>query len=123
MRTIIAGSREIIDYQECLDAVVDSDFEITEVISGGARGADKLGELFAKNNGLPLKVFPADWETHGKPAGYIRNQQMANNADALIALWDGISRGTKHMIEIANSKGLHVHIHYVRTLNTLLKGS
>lgn len=123
MRVIIAGSRDIKDYQELLDAIVDSGFEITTVISGGARGVDRMGEVFAKNNSIPLEIYPADWNTYGKSAGHRRNADMANVADALIALWDGTSRGTKSMIEIANKKGLHVHIHYVKTNNTLMKGT
>lgn len=104
MRVIIAGSRDITDYQELLDAVVDSGFEITTVISGGARGVDRMGEIFAKNNSTPLEIYPADWNKYGKSAGHRRNADMANVADALIALWDGTSRGTKSMIEIANKK-------------------
>jgi hypothetical protein len=55
-------------------------------------------------------VFPADWKTHGKAAGPIRNRQMAKNAEALIALWDGNSRGTKNMIETATKLGLKVYV-------------
>lgn len=123
MRVIIAGSRDIISYDALLQAIQDSGFEITTVISGAARGADKLGEIYAKENKIACERYPADWNTYGKSAGHRRNADMANIADALIALWDGESRGTKSMIELANKKGLHVHIHYVKTPNTLTKGT
>ncbi len=62
---------------------------------------------------VPIKKFPANWTAYGMSAGYKRNQQMAENADALIALWDGESKGTKHMIDIATQKGLWVHVRRV----------
>lgn len=123
MRVIIAGSRDITNYNALLQAIADSGFEITTVISGAARGVDKLGEIYASENQIDCELYPPDWNKYGKSAGHRRNADMANVADALIALWDGESRGTKSMIEIANKKGLHVHIHYVKTLNTLMKGT
>ncbi len=113
MRVIIAGSRGITDIKKVYIAVAESDFTITQVISGTASGVDKLGEEYARYLGIPIKRFPADWDLHGKSAGYIRNQEMADNADALIAIWDGVSKGTKHMIDIAIKKGLNVYIHEV----------
>ena len=77
------------------------DWEITEVVSGGARGVDKLGEIWAVKNDIPIRLFPANWKEHGRSAGYIRNKEMANYADALIALWDGKSAGTRHMVDLA----------------------
>lgn len=61
MKVIIAGSRDIVSYPIVTSAVHQSGFEITEVVSGGARGADRLGEAYAKNNDIALKVMPADW--------------------------------------------------------------
>lgn len=81
-----------------------------QIVSGGARGADKLGELYAHTNLHSLKVFPADWEKFGKSAGYIRNEEMAKYADCLVAFWDGKSRGTKHMIDLAHKHGLQVRV-------------
>ena len=78
------------------------------VLSGTARGADALGEQWAAKHGVPTERFPADWSAHGKAAGYKRNEQMAACADALLALWNGHSRGTKHMIELATRAGLLV---------------
>lgn len=110
MRTIIAGGREIDDYQLVLDAIAQSGFEISTVISGGARGVDALGEQYANDSGLALEIYPAEWNKHGRSAGPIRNGKMAEVADALIAVWDGKSTGTKNMIEQATRRGLHVHI-------------
>jgi len=111
MRTIIAGSRECSDKRELLAALVACGWTPTVVISGAARGADRLGEVWAAELNVPCERFPADWDAHGKAAGYRRNVQMADNAEALIALWDGASKGTKHMIDIAKRKGLRVHVH------------
>ncbi|MEA1980842.1 MAG: hypothetical protein U9N54_07710, partial [candidate division Zixibacteria bacterium] len=74
------------------------------------KGVDKLGEEYAEQNYIPLLKFPANWNKYGKRAGYVRNEEMANNADALIAIWDGKSKGTNHMINIAKKKGLLVAI-------------
>lgn len=114
MKVIIAGSRTIADMAMLVQAIADSGFEITEVVSGGARGVDKLGELWAVQNFTTATVFPADWSSHGKAAGTIRNRQMAEYADALIALWDGESRGTKNMIEEAAARGLKVFVMEVK---------
>lgn len=111
MRTIIAGSRDCTDNRELLTALASCGWIPTTVISGTARGADKLGEMWAAEHKVPCEHFPADWNRHGKAAGYRRNEQMAESAEALIALWDGVSRGTKHMIDIARRKGLRVHVH------------
>jgi hypothetical protein len=111
MKTIIAGSRTCTDINHIMSAIADCGWIPTEIISGTARGVDQLGETWAIANNTPLKRFPADWTKHGKSAGYIRNVEMAENADALIAIWDGVSRGTKHMIDIATQKGLKVFVY------------
>ena len=114
MKTIIAGSREGMTYADVEQAVNICSWIPTVIISGTARGVDRLGEQFAANNGIPVNKFPADWEAHGKSAGYKRNELMADNADALIAIWDGESKGTKHMIDIAKRKGLKVYVCIVK---------
>ena len=111
MKTIIAGSRNCGDYSKLMKAVASCDWNITSVVSGTARGADKLGEIYAEQNSLPCEKYPAEWDKYGKSAGYKRNLLMAENAEALIALWDGKSKGTKHMIDIAKSKGLKVYVY------------
>lgn len=117
MRTIIAGSRNIIDHrivQTAIgEAIDDASFDITEVVCGGAKGVDELGRQWAIINKIPIKMYPAKWDELGKSAGYKRNIEMAENADALIAVWDGVSKGTKHMIDTANKFGLTVYIKQV----------
>jgi hypothetical protein len=113
MRTIIAGSRDGCTKQHLLEALDACGFTPTVIISGTARGADKLGEDWGKAKGIPIERYPADWNQFGKSAGYRRNQHMASVADALIALWDGDSKGTKHMIEIAISKRLKVYVYRI----------
>ncbi|MGC2468017.1 MAG: DUF2493 domain-containing protein [Candidatus Acidiferrum sp.] len=110
MRTIIAGSRTANSYDELLRAIGAISWKPSEIISGAARGADALGEQWARENGVPLRRMPADWDRHGKRAGYLRNAEMLQHADALLALWDGQSKGTAHMIEIARRKGLLVFV-------------
>lgn len=112
MRTIIAGGRDFVSYDILKKAIQQCGWMPTVVISGVARGVDSLGEYWAQENSIPCEKFPADWETYGKRAGYLRNTQMAENAEALIALWNGESRGTKHMIDIATSRGLKIYIQY-----------
>jgi hypothetical protein len=99
MKVIIAGSRTIQDSETLLKALeCIPDWSISEVISGLATGPDTLGDQWAREVGIHVKYFPAEWDKHGKGAGYIRNIQMAEYADALLALWDGNSRGTYHMM-------------------------
>lgn len=102
MKVIVAGSRGIIDYSYVSQILRDHEDQITEIVSGTARGVDKLGEMFAEVNNIPVTRFPADWDKNGKGAGYIRNRQMAKYADMLIAIWDKKSRGTMNMIEEMN---------------------
>lgn len=110
MRTIIAGSRNITDYELVRDVIQFAPWCPTVVLSGTARGVDMMGEWWANNKGIPVERYPADWEYFGKRAGPKRNEEMAKKADALIAVWDGLSRGTKHMIETAKAYGLRVHV-------------
>jgi hypothetical protein len=107
MRVIIAGSRSITAFGVVERAILSSPFsgKITEVISGTACGVDRLGERWAKENNIPIKLFPANWSEHGKGAGRLRNSEMAMYADALIAVWDGESRGTRNMIEAMQRLG------------------
>lgn len=109
MKTIIAGSRDIEDYDLVCDAIEDSGFEITEVVSGGARGVDRLGERWADEMGINLCIFPAQWKKLGKSAGPIRNQEMARYADAAIVLIKNHSAGATHMLKTARALGLKVY--------------
>ena len=112
MKVIIAGSRDFNNYQ-ILSQVCNfllKDKEDIEIVSGTAKGADRLGEQYAKQHNYPLALFPADWDKHGKKAGYIRNEEMAKYSDMLIAFWNGESKGTKHMIDLARKHGLRVEV-------------
>lgn len=113
MKTIIAGSRNITDYTVVLAAILLSEFKITEVVAGGARGVDSLAEQFAYDMKLPVLIFPANWNKYFRTAGVIRNRQMAEYADALIAVWDGESRGTKNMIDEATSRNLKLFVYKI----------
>ena len=110
MITIIAGSRTYTDYEGLLTALASCPWTPTTVISGGARGVDRMGEQWAAEQKISLKIFTAHWDLFGKRAGYIRNEAMAGQAEALIALWDYQSKGTRNMIEIARRKGLKVFV-------------
>ena len=112
-KVIVAGSRTFNDYlllEEKLDKILSNKLPDVEIVSGTADGADRQGELYANKNKLPIKRFPADWNTHGKKAGYLRNLEMAKYADACIVFWNGTSKGTKHMIDIANKYNLPLRI-------------
>lgn len=107
-RIIVAGSRDFTDYSRLcsrLDEIIADIHDEIEIVSGHARGADSLGERYARENGLKIAVFPANWDLYGKSAGVIRNQQMLDYASKetplVVAFWDGCSRGTLDMIKRA----------------------
>lgn len=82
--------------------------DIREIVSGGANGIDAQGELFAKINQIPLRIFEADWKAHGPAAGPIRNREMAKYADALLLIWDGESKGSASMLREARAEKLAI---------------
>ena len=125
LRVIIAGGRNFNDFpllmNKCIEIIAeeakkDDSLEKIRIVSGTARGADKLGEQCAQIAHYDVSRFSADWDTYGKSAGYRRNAEMAKfasedgNIGVLIAFWDGKSRGTKHMIDLAKRYGLDLHI-------------
>lgn len=124
LRLIIAGGRDFDDFslmQQTLFNLFDkyrwrAKTDVITIISGCAKGADTLGIRYANMHHYRVKKFPADWDTYGKRAGFIRNKQMADFAaderhcGVLVAFWDGESRGTKNMIDTATQAGLEVHI-------------
>lgn len=99
MKVIIAGGRDIENHSLVQMAIEAAGFYFSEVVSGGARGVDYVGAALAALHGVPVRIYEAEWRQHGKAAGPMRNRKMAEYADALIAVWDGKSRGTKNMIE------------------------
>jgi hypothetical protein len=112
MKTIIAGSRTI-DFETTIEYLSELRLlgvEITEVVSGTAKGVDYHGEWWGNRWDIPIKRFPANWNEYGKSAGYIRNQEMADYAEQLVCIWDGESKGTKHMIDIAKKKRIPIYL-------------
>lgn len=112
-KVIIAGGRDFYDYKllkEKCDQLLVNLLDEIEIVSGTASGADKLGERYASEKEYTIKRFPADWNKHGKSAGFIRNNEMAVYANYLIAFHDGMSRGTAQMIKVAKEKGLKVAV-------------
>lgn len=119
MKVIIAGSRDIEDFELVAKAMAFSHFKPTEIVSGGARGVDKLGEEWARRHGIPVTLFLADWKTHGKKAGPIRNLEMldyVNGKGGLVAIWKDGSPGTQHIITSAMLMKYDVQV-YVHNLD------
>lgn len=119
MKVIIAGSRTITgadvgERQGVFCRLHSTKFDVTEVVCGEARGIDTLGKAWAIANGIPVASFPADWKTHRKAAGPIRNKEMAAYADALILIWDGVSRGSANMLASAKAQGLLIEEHIIK---------
>jgi len=117
MRVIIAGGRDFNDYERLKKVMDNCPYEVTEVVCGKARGADSLGEKWALERGVYVEYFVPDWEGLGKRAGFARNADMAeyaceNGSDngLLVAFWDGVSKGTKSMIDLATKKGMLVKV-------------
>lgn len=114
-KIIIAGGRDFMDYNLLKEKTnkILQEKKVTHkivIISGCARGADTLGLRYASENAFDVEKYPSDWDKYGKKAGYVRNVEMAENADALIAFWDGKSKGTKHMIDIATERNLPIRV-------------
>jgi hypothetical protein len=100
MRVLVCGSRAELDR-----------LKPTEIISGGARGADRVAEVWAKTNSVPITVFTANWNKYGRRAGILRNNQMLDtNPDLVLAFWDGVSTGTKYTINEARKRGMKVEV-------------
>lgn len=117
IRVVVAGCRDYCNYDEarkyineCISAIEEKS-EIV-IVSGGAKGADMLGERYALENGLMLERYSADWKTYGRKAGPLRNKQMAEICDMVICFWDGNSKGTRSMIELAKKKNKKVFVKY-----------
>lgn len=90
---------------------------ITSVVSGGAAGADTHAAVYASTFGVPVTVHAPDWATHGKSAGYKRNVLIVNDAEAVLAVWDGVSKGTLLTMNIARDQGKLLVCHRTRSSN------
>ena len=115
-KVVVAGGRTFSDY-ELLRTTLDSLLRAKRtthhvvIISGAARGADKLGERYSdETEGVTTMQFFADWDNKGRSAGYLRNAQMASTADAVVVFWDGKSKGSKHMVDISKAAGLPLRV-------------
>jgi hypothetical protein len=114
MKLAVVGSRTFNDYSLLERTLLRVRTPITEIVSGGARGADSLAARWAHVHGVPLKEFLPDWKKYGKSAGFRRNREIIEYADAMLAFWDGISRGTKHDIDLAIELGKPYHAIRIR---------
>lgn len=108
MKVAVIGSRTFNDYELVKETL--STFTISLLVSGGAKGADSLGERYANENNIETLIFKPDWKKHGPAAGPLRNTDIVNNADTIIAFWDCESRGTKDSITKAEKLGKEVII-------------
>jgi hypothetical protein len=100
MRIAIVGSREFSN-PEIIEAFIET-LPIGDVIvTGGALGVDSMAEGFATKRGLEVKIWLPDWITYGKAAGPIRNEQIIQDSDMVVAYWNEISRGTRSSINLA----------------------
>lgn len=116
MKVIVAGSRDGVNQSYVHAVLTEALSEVIpelEIVSGTARGADTYGEAWAYAANVDVTQFPADWEKHGKRAGFLRNAEMARYADMLIAFWDGKSKGTAHMIGVMTDLKKPVYIYGV----------
>ena len=118
-RIVVAGCRDYTNYKQAkryIDWAISNIKNEHELIfvSGGAKGADALGERYAKEKGYELEIYPAEWQKYGPKAGPIRNKQMAKIGDYIICFWDGKSKGTKSMIEFAKDYGKPIKIKMVK---------
>ena len=114
-RIVIAGCRDYTNYnqaKEYIDICLSNIHKENEIIiiSGGAKGADALGEQYAKENGFKIERYNADWDKYGRSAGPKRNELMAKNCDGVICFWGGQSRGTKSMINYAKKYNKPIRI-------------
>ena len=118
MKIIIAGSRNA-EWVDVLIGIYKTRFFYTEkvdcIISGGATGADLFGEKWAKSMDIPIERFIPDWDEYGKSAGMLRNIEMANHGNCLLAIWDEESKGTKQMIEVARNRKLLISVFSTKT--------
>jgi hypothetical protein len=101
MKIAIIGSRDFNNYKLVIETLESYKSKISLVVSGAAKGADSLGEKWAIDNNIQTLIFPADWEKHGKRAGFIRNEDIIKNCDGVIAFWNGESKGTAHSLSLA----------------------
>lgn len=118
-RVIVCGSRTFEDRKLCfetLNQVLDGVTDV-EIVSGHAKGADMFGEEYGDLHGFKVSIFKPDWKMYGRGAGPVRNRRMLEYAleeeAVVIAFWDGKSKGTKNMIDLADKAGADVKVIYL----------
>jgi GH18 family chitinase len=102
MKAAIIGSRSFNNYDLVLETLLEYENTITLIVSGGAKGADTLGERWAKEKNKEVLIFYPEWDKYGKSAGFRRNKDIIENSDIVFAFWDGVSKGTKSSIDLSN---------------------
>lgn len=112
MKIGIIGSREFDNYTQVKDVMNEYVDKVEVIVSGGAKGADMLGEMWAKENNKETLIFLPEWDKYGKRAGFIRNQDIVKNSNLVIAFWNGVSKGTKSSIDLCAKFGIPVKIIY-----------
>ena len=112
MKIGVVGSRGFNNYKLLKDTLDKYLSEATVIVSGGAKGADSLGERWANENGLETLIHLPNWDKHGKSAGFLRNYKIIEDSNIIIAFWDGLSRGTEHTIYNARAEDKEVIIVY-----------
>ena len=115
MKVCITGSRGFTDENYLIEKVnqlieQDSITQPFTLICGMARGADITGYRVCEDNDIEIIEYPADWNTHGKSAGFIRNEEMANACDCAVIFWDGQSVGTANMIKLMRNRNKPVYV-------------
>ena len=111
MRIAVVGSRDFSDAE--LVYQVLSRYNISHIVSGGARGADTLAIVYAEVMGIPYTIYAAEWDKYGRAAGFIRNKDIVDDCAQVIAFWNGISKGTQHTLVYARKQGKLLHIETV----------
>lgn len=107
----VVGSRTFEDAYLVFRVLIT--YPISHIISGGARGADTLAIDYAEAMNIPYTIYPADWDKYGRSAGFIRNKDIVDNSDQVLAFWDGISKGTQHTLVYARKQNKLLHIEMV----------
>lgn len=122
MKLAVVGSRGFDDYN-ILCAVIDQlreAYSIDTIVSGGAKGADHLAEIYAREHKLQMEIYPADWDKHGKGAGYIRNVTIWDNSNMGVAFWDGESKGTAHSFKLSEKQKKPLYVFNYTTMDFYL---
>ena len=112
MKVAIIGGRTFNDYSMLKDAISIriNELNITQITSGGARGADSLAEKYAHEKHIFMVVYHPEWDKYGRGAGFIRNKLIIDDSDVVFAFWDGASKGTLNSINLAEKAGKVVHV-------------